>query len=96
MVELPEDTTLDVVDHLIAEGEEWTCLVLVESGLVSAAHLEPNGADEAERGMAPAGIVEAVDVAGQSLGRFRPRLEAVRQTNSLFSVLKNVSTIALS
>ena len=35
--------------------------------MVVATLLELNGADEAERRMAPAGIVEAVDVAGQSL-----------------------------
>ena len=45
------------------------------SGLARVALLELDETDEGERGMAPAGIVEAVDVADQSLARLRPRLE---------------------
>lgn len=53
----------------------WTCFRLVESGLVGAAFLELGRANEAECGVAPAGIIEAIDVTDRSLGRFSPRLQ---------------------
>jgi hypothetical protein len=55
----------------------------MESGLVGDAPLELDGADEAERRVTASGIAARVR-------------NAVRQTSSLFSVLKNVSTNALS
>jgi hypothetical protein len=69
---------------------------LVETGLVGAAHLELNGADEAERRMAPAGIVEAVMSRVRASTASVRVWKAVRLTNSLFSVLKNVSIVASS
>jgi len=74
----------------------WTCFGLVESSLVGAAFLELDGALEAERGMAPAGIVEAVAVAGQSLGRLSSRLEDGAPDQFALQRLEDVSTIALS
>jgi hypothetical protein len=43
--------------------EIWTCCGLVESGLTGRLPFELGGADEAQRRVAPNGIVEAVDVA---------------------------------
>ncbi len=51
---------------------------------------------EVERGMAPDGVVEAVDVSADGRLRLGAVSKAVRQTSSDFSVLKNVSTMALS
>src|SRR3954471_7910923 len=53
----------------------WTCSGLVESGLVRAALLELSRAGEAERRVAPAGIVEPIDITGQSVDGLRPHLE---------------------
>ena len=47
----------------------------VESGLVGGAPFELGGADEVERRVAPQGIVEAVDVAGQVVSRLGPGQE---------------------
>ncbi len=61
--------------HGSAHFAGWTCLALVESGVVSAAPLELGGADEAERRVTAAGIVEAIDVTGQRDDGFGSRLE---------------------
>ncbi len=47
--------------------------------------------------MAPDGVVEAVDIAGNGCRGFSARVQkTVRHTSSDLMVLKNVSTIALS
>ncbi len=61
--------------HGSAHFAGWTCLALVESGVVSAAPLELGGADEAERRVTAAGIVEAIDVTGQRADGLGSRLE---------------------
>ena len=46
--------------------------------------------------MVPDGIVEPVNVAANGLGSLLAGVEDVEYTSSDFSVLKNVSTMALS
>jgi len=68
----------------------------VESGLAGGAPLELGGADEVQRRVAPDGVVEAVDVTARASRASALVWNTVRQTSSLFNVLKKVSTIEWS
>ena len=79
-----------------ALGQTWTCAGIVESGLTGGLPFELGRADEAQRRVAPDGIVEAVDVAGQSRLCLGPGLKGRAPDQLAFKVLKNVSTMELS
>ena len=68
----------------------------MESGLAGGALLELGGADEAQRRVAPERIVEAVDVAGQSVARLGPGLEDGAPHQLAFQRLEERLTMELS
>ena len=75
----------------------WTCVILGRGIRSFSGHFfELDRASEVEGRMAPDGIVEPVNVAANGLGSLLAGVEVVRHTSTDFSVLKNVSTMALS